>query len=238
MRSTAATRSRCHGCWIPTRHGRPGARSPRTHTSPPACTHRLRAPAAPSIAATASTAQPLTKADGSSAPRARTSKQPRVARPQVLAAVEHARTSGRGVAQRQRPGVQAADRAVGAVGAERGVDPAQPREGPVEHRGIDPRSRTSIPTGIPMTSSTRHGPARRLSHGPGRSPPAASAVALARVRRPADDVDLRAARLQRLLAQDGLGPGVDRLRASVRRRSARPSPPSSARRRSASRAPR
>ncbi len=59
------------------------------------------------------------------------------ARPQGLAAREHGPDLGRGVAERERAGVQAADLAVGAVGAERRVDPAQPVEGTVERAGID-----------------------------------------------------------------------------------------------------
>jgi hypothetical protein len=65
-----------------------------------------------------------------------------------------------------------------------------------------------------MTSSTRCSPSatrpRPIDRGLQRR-----AVAAARVGRPADDVDVRAAGLQRLLAQDRLGAGVDRLGAGV-----------------------
>src|SRR5689334_1895561 len=100
-----------------------------------------------------------------------------------------------------------------------------------------------MPTGMPMTPSTRCSPragpaaerSARCSSGAGpaaqrstRCGPSATgprpidrglqrlAVAAARVGRAADDVDVAAdAGLQRLLAQDRLGAGVDRLGAGV-----------------------
>src|SRR3954471_23563088 len=75
-------------------------------------------------------------------------------------------------------------------------------------------SRTSTATGMPMTVSTRCRPAHAVSTTarPVDRRLQRLAVAAARVRGTGDDVDLRAAGAQRLLAQDRLRARVDRLR--------------------------
>ena len=79
--TTPARRSRRAGCWMPTRHGRPGSGRPRTTASPPALTLKSVTSAASSMLTARSTDQPLTSPVGSGRPSGRwwrISKAPRL----------------------------------------------------------------------------------------------------------------------------------------------------------------
>ncbi len=123
--------------------------------SPPALTPYSVTPARSRIAAASSTAQPLTKPDGSTSRPRRCRRSPTSRRAAPRSGASTCCTSSLRVRDGRARRGEAADLAVVLVRAERRVDVPEP----VEHRrrASSTSSRTSTTIGMPMTCSTRSG---------------------------------------------------------------------------------